>query len=158
MVNLSGIFVVTSPLFGCELPSVACTKLKNIISICYCLETFKMWKIAKAFLFLHIVIKNTFYLRSAIFSLATIFSTAVFNSTFKYFFGLWRMFGSWNIQMLNISINWVTYIYVDILLFPLFSASARFFINFSMEVDKKYHGKKYIIMISFFDKTGITLA
>ena len=30
MVNLSEIFVVTSPLFGRELPSITCNKLKNL--------------------------------------------------------------------------------------------------------------------------------
>ena len=134
MVNLSEIFVVTSPLFGRKLPSLACTKMKNLNQYLLLFRDFQnVENNQNIFIFTYCDQKNILY-EFCCFSLATISSTTVFNSTFKYFFGLWRIFGSWNIQMLNISINWVTNIYVDALLFPSFSASARFFINFSMGV------------------------
>ena len=135
MVNLSEIFVVTCPLFGREWPSLSCTKLKNLNKYLLQFKGFQSVENTHTnnqniVIFTYCDQKNILY-EFCWFSLTLIFSTVVLNSTFKYFFALWRIFGCWDIQILNISVNWVTNIYVDVLLFPCFSISAGLFIKFS---------------------------
>ena len=95
---------------------------KIYVSICHCLKTFKVSKIhtnKQNIIFTYCDQKSILY-KICWFSLALISSTVAFNSTFKCFFGLWRIFGNWDIQILNTSINWVTNIYVDVFFLPVF--------------------------------------